>query len=258
MLKLLALIPFLTYGEWFFRTYEHEAIYPFDGRHAMVTSAEVPGLVERRIAAADGVELILWQRPADPGRPTILYLPGNAGNLLGRAWRFRQLAQRGYGLVALNWRGQGGSGGRPDEAALSADGLLLYDLVADLRPVIYGESLGTAVAVKIAAARPARAVVLESPFTSIPDLARVQYPTEDLTRYITQIWDSAGQIGAVDEPLLILHGTADRLVPIAQGEAMFAAAGSADKAMLRVEGRDHAGLWTEAGQNTLYAFLDRF
>jgi alpha-beta hydrolase superfamily lysophospholipase len=258
MLKLAALLSLLTYGEWFFRTYEREAIYPFDARYANPANAGIAGMRETHFRADDGTDLILWERDADPGRPVILYLPGNAGNLLGRAGRFHELAGRGYGFVALSWRGQGGSGGKPDEALLSADGLMVYDRIAGLDPVIYGESLGTAVAVKIAAQRVARGLVLESPFTSIPDLASVQYPGEDIRRLITQIWDSAGLIGEVDEPLLVLHGSADRLVPIAQGEAIFAGARSTDKAMLRIEGQDHTGLWTAEGQKALYGFLDRF
>jgi alpha-beta hydrolase superfamily lysophospholipase len=259
MLKLLALIPLLTYGEWFFRTYEREAIYPFDANWANPANADLPGLTEERVAMVDGTEVILWRRAADPGRPTLLYLPGNAGNLLGRAGRFRLLADAGYGFVALSWRGQGGSGGKPDEVALSSDALFVYDLVADLHPVIYGESLGTAAAVKIAAQREAAALVLESPFTSIPALARIQYPGQDVAGLVTQIWDTVSRVGAVDEPLLVLHGTDDRLVPIAQGEAIFAAAGSTDKAMLRLEGADHTGIWFEpAGRDALFSFLDRF
>jgi fermentation-respiration switch protein FrsA (DUF1100 family) len=258
MLKLLALIPLLTYGEWFFRTYERDAIYPFDPHWADPAEAEVPGLAEERMTAADGTELVLWRHPAAPGRPTLLYLPGNAGNLMGRAGRFQVLAQAGYGFVALSWRGQGGSGGNPDEAALTADALFVYDAVAALRPVIYGESLGTSAAVKVAAQRQAAALVLESPFTSIPDLARTQFPGEDVAPLITQIWDTASVVGAVDEPLLVLHGTDDRLVPLAQGEAVFAAAGSADKAMLRIVGADHRGTWSADGQRGLFAFLDRF
>ena len=258
MLRLLSMLVFLTYGEWFFRTYETEAIYPFDTHYADPAGAKVPGLSEMRVRAADGTDLILWQRAADPGRPTLLYLPGNAGNLLGRAWRFRQLAAHGYGFVALSWRGQGGSGGSPDEADLSADGLMVYDSIAALHPVVYGESLGTAVAVKIAATRAARAVVLESPFTSIPDLARVQYPQEDLSDYITQRWDSLSLASRIDEPLLVLHGTADRLVPQAQSQAIFAAARSVDKQMLELRGKDHAELWDTEGETALYAFLDRF
>jgi alpha-beta hydrolase superfamily lysophospholipase len=258
MLKAVAMLLLLTYGEWFFRTYEMEAIYPFDAHHADPASAQVAGMIERHIAAADGTVLVVWQRMADPGRPTILYLPGNAGNLLGRAWRFRQLAARGYGFVALNWRGQGGSAGKPDEARLSADGLYLYDLFARLDPVGYGEGLGTAVAVKIAATRKVRALVLESPFTSIADLARRQYPTEDLTPYITQHWDSLAAMPSVTEPLLVLHGSADRLVPLAEGEAIFAAAGSTDKHLLVLTDEDHSGLWNAEGQKALYAFLDRF
>lgn len=251
------LIPFLTYAEWFFLSHERQAVYPFDSRYESPEVAGVPGLAETRLTAGDGTELILWQRPADTGRPTILYLPGNSGNLLGRAARFRDLAGRGYGLVALSWRGQGGSGGRPDEAALTADALMVYDRFANLDPVLYGESLGTAAAIRIAARREVRAVVLESPFTSLADLAEAQYPGESLRPLLTQTWESGAEIGALREPLLILQGSSDRLVPVAQGERLLAAAGSTDKALVRIDGRDHLSLWGPPAQAALDAFLAR-
>lgn len=257
MLSLFPVVLSLTYFEWFFRTHEFEAIYPFDVHYVPPANARVPGLREDRVRAADTTELLLWRIDAQPGRPTVLYLPGNAGNLLGRAQRFRDLAERGYGVIALSWRGQGGAPGSPEEAVLCADALRVYDLFAALDPVVWGESLGTAPAARIAALRDLRGLVLESPFTSMTDLAGVQYPRENLAGLVTQRWETLPVMPRVDDRLLVLHGSGDRLVPRAQAEAVFAAAGSSDKTMARIEGKGHDGLWTAEGQNALYGFLDR-
>jgi len=101
------------------------------------------------------------------------------------------------------------------------------------------------------------AIILEAPFTSIPDLARNQYPDINLDDILTQFRDTAARIGAVEEPLLILHGTADELVPFEQGQPVFRLAGSSEKWIEPLEGVGHRGIWTEAAMKALYAFMDR-
>ena len=107
------------------------------------------------------------------------------------------------------------------------------------------------------ASRVAHAIILEAPFTSIPDLARQQYPDIDLDEILTQFWDTAARIGAVEEPLLVLHGTADNLVPFEQGQTVLRLAGSDQKWMEPLDGVGHRGVWTEGAMKALYEFMDR-
>ena len=241
----------LTYPEWFFRAYEQRALYPLDKTH----TAPAPGMTEVVLTAADGTELVTWQADARNGAPTVLYLPGNAGNLAARTERFNDMMAAGFGIIAVSWRGSGGSGGRASEAVLPEDALMVFDGVCAARCVIYGESLGAAVAIKIGAVRDVPALALESPFTSINDLARLQFPHEDLTPYITQTWVSVQKVKAVTEPLLVFHGTADALVPFAQGQAIVAAAGSAEKHLIPLVGMGHQALWGPTLTDPLYAFF---
>jgi len=264
MLKLaLPLFALLTYNEWFLRTFEKQAIYPFNGTRVLPIDAGELRLSEMVLDTPDGESLILWVAPSTKTEPTILYFPGNAGNLATRTKRFSHFLDMGYGVVALGYRGSSGSSGSPSEDTLSADALLVFDAMSGLigspvGPVIlYGESLGTAVAAKTAAARNAHAIVLEAPFTSIPDLAKTQYPDIDLSKTLTQIWDTASRIGAVEEPLLILHGTNDDLVPFEQGKAVYRLAGSANKWIHPIEGGGHSGVWTAGAMSALYNFLDQ-
>lgn len=264
ILKLaLPLILLMSYSEWFLRTFEMQAIYPFNGSRIAPSAAGERRLRETLFKTPDGETLILWIAAPIPAAPTILYLPGNAGNLATRAKRFSQFLDRGYGVVALGYRGSSGSSGSPSEETLSADALLIFDALAHLLGapmgpvVLYGESLGTAMAIKIAAVRDTDAVVLEAPFTSMADLAKFQYPSIDLTAVLTQIWDTAARVGEVTEPLLILHGTADDLVPIEQGRRVFRLAGSRQKWIEPLPGVGHQGIWTAAAMKALYAFLDR-
>jgi len=123
--------------------------------------------------------------------------------------------------------------------------------------VLYGESLGTAMAIKLASEGIGEAVVLEAPFTSFTDLVAVQYPLEDLRQHLTQHWNSAGKISGLKQPLLVIHGRFDKIVPIEQGRAVFRDAGSEDKQFLELADRGHQNLWTVEMQVVLYDFLEK-
>ena len=144
----------------------------------------------------------------------------------------------------------------PDETVIMHDARLLARMYDQQELVLYGESLGTAVAIRLAAEGFGERLVLEAPFTSIPDLILAQHPTEKLDHLITQRWNSQDHVGGVAQPLLIIHGTEDRLVPIAMGEAILESAGSVKKQLLRIENASHTTLWTGGMQAVLFDFLD--
>ena len=172
-----------------------------------------------KLALGDGIALTGWQAAPRPGNPVILYFHGNSGNLGRRADRFRQMLDAGFGLVAFSYRGYPGSGGSPSEAAFFEDALLIFDRLAGQGApvVLYGESMGTGVATYVASERKAEALVLEAPFTAISDIAAAKYPWVPVSYLMTDQFRSLDRIAAVDEPLLIVHGTADAVVPVADG-----------------------------------------
>ena len=243
---------------WFFENHEHRAVYPFD--HHLSHPAEIgePRLSEARFTTQDGETLVLWQAKPQKGKPTILYFPGNAGALADRVGRFRAFLDRGYGLTALAYRGSSGSTGKPDEDHLTADAFALARTLPKDGLILYGESLGTALVIKLAAQGFGEALVLEAPFTSFPDLVAAQYPNEDILDRLTQIWDNRSHITSVNQPFLLLHGIDDRLVPFAQGQELFEAAPSTNKSMIALEGRGHRDTWSVEGQTALYQFLNAF
>ena len=264
MLKLALVLALSTsFTAWFLQQHEMRVVYPFDATHSTPAAAGEPRLTERRVETPDGEILVVWTAPPDGTGATVLYFTGNAGTLANRAPRFTALIERGYGIVAPAYRGSSGSSGKPDEETLTADAQLVAEQAETLLGtgpgalILYGESLGSAVSVKLAAAGVGDAVVLEAPFTSIPDLADIQYPGHGLGRLVTQIWDNRAGIADVTAPLLIVHGTEDALVPIAMGRELFETAPSRDKAFVPIEGAPHSGSWTGEGQRAIYAFLAR-
>ncbi|NNE88317.1 MAG: alpha/beta hydrolase [Silicimonas sp.] len=256
MLKALMILS-TSYFAWYFETYETSAVYPFDPSYATPADAGEGRLIEERLQTRDGETLVVWRARATNGKATLVYFSGNAGGLKDRADRFRQLIDAGYGVIAPAYRGSSGSTGSPDEMALLSDALSLVEAEAGAALVLYGESLGTAVAIRLAADGFGSRVVLEAPFTSFTDLVGLQFPTEDLSELITQKWENLPHAPGVNQPLLVLHGSEDRTVPIAMGRQIFELAGSDDKQFFEVSDSGHSGLWTAEARAALFAFLDR-
>ena len=129
----------------------------------------------------DGARLVAWYGKAKPGQPTLLYFHGNAGSLAVRAERIRRFMDEGWGVYMMTYRGYGGSTGSPSETANVADarlayGALVQEGVDPASIILYGESLGTGVAVRLATERPAGGLILDAPYTSIVEVAAQAYP----------------------------------------------------------------------------------
>ena len=172
-------------------------IYPLDPTHVSPDRSRLPDITEKTLRTADGNDLVIWTAPARAGEPTVLYFPGNAGNLGDRTERFRRFRLQGIGLVAMAYRGSNGSTGKASEAAVTADARLLRDQMFDLlgtgansAVIYYGESLGSAVAVKLATTHAPAGLILEAPFTSVPDVAAQAFPIFPARLILDERWAS--------------------------------------------------------------------
>ena len=201
------------------------------------------------LTAADGEKIILWHAPAKAGLPTILYLHGNAGEIGDRPLRFNYYHSRGFGVAYLSYRGFGGSSGSPSEAGLIADATAAYEWliakgVEPGRIALLGESLGSGVAVQLAAKRQVGAVALEAPYTSTVEVAAKIYWWLPVHALMKDQFKSIDFIAAVVAPLLIIHGEEDRLIPVGFGKRLFAAANQ-PKELEVVESLGHDVLFEE-------------
>jgi len=189
----------------------------------------LPQAERREIRAADGTPLLgWWIAPKRADAPVYLYFHGNADGLNRRATRFGYLAQNGAGVLAISYRGYGGSGGHPKEADLLADAATIHAALAAEFPasriIAFGESLGTGVALHLASTRPVAGVLLDSPYLSILHRAQATYPWLPVAWLLTDTFRSDLWISGVNAPILILHGTADDLIPNADSERLAALA----------------------------------
>lgn len=189
-----------------------------------------PTQVER-IRTADGLSLFAWHHvPRDPNAPYVVYYHGNAGHLGHRAAKIVPYIEAGYGVLLPSWRYNAGAGGRPSESGLLADGRAALDFLAARgveaeRTVLYGESLGSAVAVAMAAERPGiAAILLEAPFSSVADVAASRYWFAPVRKLIKATYDSQSRIGRVRASILIVHGEHDTIIPVRFARDLAAAA----------------------------------
>lgn len=204
--------------------------------------AGVPGEVAW-LETSDGVEIQAWwyrcsrvdSRRDVSGRtpPAVLLLHGNAGDISHRTPLARGLLEEGVSVLLLEYRGYGGSHGEPSERGLHLDGLAGLEFLqargmAPENVVLFGRSMGGAVAVRLAAAQPVGGVILESSFTSLQDMARTVYPFLPgfLWVRIRGRFDTLERMKALSVPVLVVHGTRDQLVPLRMGRALLEAAGS--------------------------------
>ena len=218
----------------------------------------LPQAEELVLDTTDGEKVIAWHVPPQGDRPVVLYLHGNGGALRHRAERFGALTRDGVGLVAIEYRGYGGSTGRPTEAGLLIDAETGYAFAAArygaARIAVWGESLGTGVAVALAAERPVGRIVLEAPFTSAVDIAARHYPFAPVRSLMKDQFRSDERIGLVAAPLLVLHGARDTIVPIEFGERLFALAREPKRFVRFTEG-EHEGLDRLGALDTVLTFL---
>ena len=215
---------------------------------------------EIEIAAADGVTLVAWYAPARGDRPTILYFHGNAANAANRAPRIELIQENGFGVLYLNNRGYGGSGGRPTEEDNVADAITAYDHLIGLgvppgKIAAYGESLGSGQAVRLAAARPVAAVVLEAPLTSTIDVARTTYFWLPIGLLITDKYDNERNIRSVTAPVLILHGEQDGVIAVEMGRRVYRGANQPKRIELFPQGT-HDDLFDHGAWEKTRAFVD--
>ena len=215
--------------------------YPASTERTSAAQAGLSGFEDVVLRMPDGESIVGWYKAPQPGRAILLYFHGNGGSLLTRAGRARILTQDGRGLLIVSYRGYSGATGTPTETGLRTDARTAYDWLAQRFPseriVLYGESLGTGVAVGLATERRVAGVILDAPFTSAADVAGHHYRFLPVWLLRDQ-YRSLDRIQDIRAPLLVLHGDRDGVVPFALGERLYEHA-LQPKRFVRIPGGDH-------------------
>jgi fermentation-respiration switch protein FrsA (DUF1100 family) len=219
------------------------------------------GVQEVELKTSDGLKVFAWYWPPPEGRPTVLLFHGNGGSLRSQRYRLKYFKEADMGVLMLAYRGYAGGDGTPTEDGLYADARAALDWlnaqgIVDASIALYGQSLGSGVATKMASERELAAVVLEAPYTSTVDVAAFRFPIMPVGLLMKDRYESLARIGAVHEPLLIMHGDVDWAIPQRFGRQLFEAANQ-PKDGFWPEGIGHNDIFDNGGFTHARDFINR-
>ena len=190
--------------------------------------AEEPKEIKKvKITTEDKIDLIGWFYNKDIKKfKTILFFHGNAGSLENRTYKLNHFKDLNVNFLIIAWRGFNGNKGKPSEKGLYKDARsalrwLNMKGIQDKSIIIYGESLGTAIAVEVAQNKKYAGVILESPFTSMVNMGKKYYPFFPVSFLLKDKFESYKKINKIPVPILVIHGKVDKIVPYAMGEKMY-------------------------------------
>lgn len=249
--------------------WQRKAIFQPDAEQRFGADGPPAGVESFDLRLANGDTVNGWYARADRAdAPTVLFLHGARRNLVGSAARIERWRAMGFNVLAIDYRGFGRSSARlPSEDSALEDARAAFDELIRREPdtskrFLYGYSLGGALAIALAAERDGLAgVVVEASFTSIGDIVRHSKWgwLPGITWLVTQRFDSAARIGRVNEPLLFIHGTEDRIVPHAMSDRLFEKAQAVPpelKRVVKIEGARHYGAISIGGEAYVRAVRD--
>lgn len=232
---------------------------------ALLASPRDIGLAHEdvHLETADGVRLHGWYLPASEARGTLLFLHGNAGNISHRLDSLRIFHDLGLAVLIIDYRGYGQSEGRPSEAGLHEDALTAWRHLVETRQVpperivLFGRSLGASLAAWLAAREAAGALILESAFISVPELAAELYWWLPARWLVHLRHDTLAHVAAARAPVLVAHSPDDEIIPYRHGRALYDAA-PAPKRFLELRGDHNSGFLRSgaAYRRGLDEFLD--
>jgi fermentation-respiration switch protein FrsA (DUF1100 family) len=242
--------------------YQRKLVFPRRPEHTQPAQAGFPEAQEHVLPTDDGERIVAWLAPpVDPKRPLFLMFLGNGDNLGIVAPNLRAMAQDGSGVLAVAYRGYSGSSGTPSEAGLSYDAEAAYRLATSVvspdRIVLFGYSLGSGVAVPLAARREVAAIVLFAPFASAVAIAARDFPFIPVRFLMKDQFRSIDLVAGLRAPILMVHGERDPVVPISSGRELHAAAPE-PKRFVALPEADHFTLFQHGGIRAIRDFLDEF
>lgn len=240
---------------------ERSLMYAVDPRYMTPKQAGASAFREHFLETPDEERIVVWYAPAQPGQPTLLYVHGNAGTLADRAERISAYHGRGRGCMIMSYRGYSGSSGRPSEKANVADARLAFDTLvgwgvdpADI--YIYGESIGTGIAVQVAGTRSPGGLILDAPYTSIVDVGARLYPYLPARLLMRDRYETSKHLKRITAPLLVIHGEQDTVIPVEMGRAV-AAAAPTESEIVTFRGAGHTDHYQFGSFGVVNDWIDR-
>ena len=198
---------------------------------------------------------------AKQGQPYIVVFHGNGGNIEGRGYRFKFLVDQGYSVLLVGYRGYGSNPGQPTEQNLISDSALVLEWlfkqegISAEEVVLFGESLGSGVAIALASQYPVKALIFDGTYSSAVEVGQSAYPFLPVRWLLKDTWDSQSRIQKVKSPLLFIHSKKDSVVPFRFAHKLFQVANEPKK-YIWLDGSDHnSNLEIESVRKSIIDFL---
>ncbi len=219
------------------------------------------GVLQVETINSDKIKLTGWFLPPQKNLPVIIFFHGNASSIGYSIYKAMPYAEKGYGFLLASYRGYDSNDGSPSEDGFYSDARSWVKKLNSLKVnsdniILYGESIGTGVAVQMATEFPnIKALVLESPYTSLPDVAARRYPFVPVKLLMKDKFDSLSKIKNIQSPFFVIQGAEDRLIPPEISQELFDAANK-PKEILRLEGYGHNNMPEELKYLNVIKFLE--
>lgn len=210
--------------------YQRSLLYFPDTTRPNAADWGMTGNIIAKVVTEDNLELEGWYFPPRGNKPVLAYFHGNASNIASRLPKISEYINAGYGVLLAEYRGYGGNPGKPSEQGFYKDArayiawLETEQKILPKNIVLYGESIGTGVATQMASERTFAGLVLEAPFSAATEIARKTYFFVPVNILMRDQFRNIDKIGAINAPLLIIHGAADTIIPIDLARTLFEAA----------------------------------
>jgi uncharacterized protein len=234
------------YVAFWFVVHQREFQYTRGDTSGSPEAVGLEGFAEVSISTEDGEHIVAWWAPPPDRAGVVLFFHGTPSTLPDTVWHLPDLRNSGLGVMAIDYRGYGSSTGRPSELGFRADARAAFDFIRATAPAskiaVFGESLGTGIAVALARERPVAGVLLNGPYASVLRLFELRGPPLPYRWLLTDQFNSEALIGGIGVPAMILHGTADANIPLAEARRLYATARD-PKSMIEVEGAGHLSAW---------------
>jgi uncharacterized protein len=226
------------------------------------TDVGLDGFEQIILDTQDGERILSWYHPPSEDRPTILYFHGNGHGISDRAEKLRAFVKNGFGILAVSYRGFEGSTGSPSETGFMIDANTAYNwlqakTLSTENILLLGESMGTGVAVQLAAKRPVRAMVLEAPYANAVDVGAQVYWFMPVRLLMKDQFRSMDFIKNIHIPILMIHGNKDQVIPFTQGQKLFAAANE-PKQFIELDGAGHGMIFDPETWSKEAAYFNTF
>ncbi len=231
--------------------------FPLKTRPSLKNLEEI--YTEVHVQTKDQLELTHWY--ARRGQPYIVVFHGNGGNIEGRGYRFKFLVDQGYSVLLASYRGYGDNPGQPTEKDLISDSALVLEWlfkkegISSKEVVLFGESLGSGVAIALAAQYPVKALIFDGAFSSASDVGQSAYPFLPVQWLMKDRWDSESRIQKVKSPLLFIHSKKDSIVPFRFAHKLFQVANEPKKHIWLEDSGHNTNLEIESVRKSIIDFL---